>query len=336
MKTGQRVIIEQRDSLLEERGLDVANGQVGHAARAASGGALHVFATPRANALVERICLRNKGAMGLWNSHRALVLPTLSGCRIRFGDWHLSIGALGPKHVLVIRRIAATHQTITLLSRTQVTPSVHHLVFQTPTPFDYLAGQWVKLTLRDGLTRDYSIASAPSAQMDRFELLVTHVEGGEGSRILCALDPGARIEMLGPNGLFVREERHAHLPAVFIATGTGLAPLRAMIQEGARAPSPMRLLFGCRTESEILCGGEFSNLSQSSDFQHRVTLSRPDAAWAGHRGYVQTHLHDITAGLEGAHFYICGLRKMVDAVRTTLKEQLGVDRGRIHSERYDD
>lgn len=248
----------------------------------------------------------------------------------------MRIGSIGSKHEIVIRRIAATHQTITLLSRTQVTPSVHHLVFQTSAPFDYLAGQWVKLTLREGLTRDYSIASAPSPQMDRFELLVTHVEGGEGSRLLCALNPGANIEMLGPNGLFVCEERHAHLPSIFIATGTGLAPLRAMIQETARTSAlPMRLLFGCRTESEILCGEEFSNLSVSSDFQHRITLSRPDATWTGRQGYVQTHLQEIAAGLEGAHFYICGLRKMVDAVRATLKEQMGVERGRIHSERYD-
>lgn len=334
LKPRQRFVIEQRYPFLQERGLDIAHGEIRNTARAAARRALHVFATSRTNALVERICLRNKGAMGLWNSHRALVHPTFSRCRSRFGNWHSR--ALGPKHVLVIRRIAATHQTITLLSRTQVTPSVHHLVFQTPTPFDYLAGQWVKLTLRNGLTRDYSIASAPSEAMDRFELLVTHVEGGEGSRILCSLNPGARIEMLGPNGLFVREERHAHLPAVFIATGTGLAPLRAMIQEGARKLSPMRLLFGCRTEREILCGEEFSRLSRSSDFQHRVTLSRPDPAWTGERGYVQTHLQDIAAGLEDAHFYICGLRKMVDAVRSTLKEQLGVDRARIHSERYDD
>ena len=243
---------------------------------------------------------------------------------------------IGTRHATVIRRIAATHQSITLVSRTQVTPSVHHLVFQTHAPFDYLAGQWVKLTLREGLTRDYSIASAPSPQMDRFELLVTHVEGGEGSRLLCALNPGATIEMLGPNGLFVREERHAHLPSVFIATGTGLAPLRAMIQETARTSSlPMRLLFGCRTESEILCGEEFSNMSLASDFQHRITLSRPEASWTGRQGYVQTHLEETAVGLEGAHFYICGLRKMVDAVRATLKEQMGIDRGRIHSERYD-
>jgi len=242
----------------------------------------------------------------------------------------------GPTHLLVIRRIPATHQTVTLLSRTQVTPSVHHLVFQTSAPFDYLAGQWVKLRLREGLSRDYSIASAPTPQLDRFELLVTHVEGGEGSRLLCAMNAGDQVEMLGPSGLFVCEERHAHLSSIFIATGTGLAPLRAMIQQTARtSPSPMRLLFGCRTESEILCSEEFSSLSLTTGFRHQVTLSRPDASWTGHRGYVQTHLEELAEGLDGAHFYICGLRKMVDAVRATLKEQLGIDRSRVHSERYD-
>lgn len=238
----------------------------------------------------------------------------------------------------MIRRITPKQQRITLVARTQVTPSVHHLVFRTSdgSAFDYLAGQWVKLTLREGLSRDYSIASAPD-NTGRFELLVTHVEGGEGSHLLCTMEPGAQIEMHGPNGLFVREERHAHLPSIFIATGTGLAPLRAMMQEAARSETkaPLRLLFGCRTPEEILCDAEFQNMRLSSDFQHRVTLSRPEPSWSGHRGYVQTHLREVSEGLAGAHFYICGLRKMVDAVRSTLKEELGVDRTRVHSERYD-
>lgn len=250
----------------------------------------------------------------------------------------LELCAHWPQTAGVIRRIAAKQQSITLVSRTQMTPSVHHLVFRTTdgSPFDYLAGQWVKLTLREGLSRDYSIASAPR-DTGRFELLVTHVEGGEGSHLLCTMEVGASISMLGPNGLFVREERHAALPAIFVATGTGLAPLRAMIQEAAQseAQAPMRLLFGCRSASEILCAEEFENLSQSSDFKHHVTLSRADASWSGPQGYVQTHLGEISRGLEGAHFYICGLRKMVDAARATLKEELGVDRTRIHSERYD-
>ena len=113
--------------------------------------------------------------------------------------------------------------------------------------------------------------------------------------------------------------------------------LRAMIQEASRSPkqAPMRLLFGCRTPEEILCEREFENMRIASDFQFRITLSRPEPSWTGHRGYVQTHLREISEGLEGAHFYICGLRKMVDAVRVVLKEELGVDRTRIHSERYD-
>lgn len=239
----------------------------------------------------------------------------------------------------MIRRIVAKQQNITLVSRKRVTPSVHHLVFRTSdgSPFDYLAGQWVKLLLREGLSRDYSIASAPSPGIDRFELLITHVEGGEGSHLLCTMEPGSTLEMLGPNGLFVREQRHAHLPAVFIATGTGLAPLRAMIQEACASPVrvPLRLLFGCRTPEEILCAEEFHHLSLTSDLRLEVTLSRPSLSWNGRSGYVQTHLRELVVGLEDAHFYICGLRKMVDAVRSTLKESLGVDRSQIHSERYD-
>lgn len=249
----------------------------------------------------------------------------------------------------MIRRIPAERRELELVETSALSPSVRRFVWRSVDgrPFDFLAGQWVKLYLPGGLERDYSIASPPrpldAPDADRFELAVTRVDGGPGSAALFALEPGAHVACLGPNGLFVREDRHRDAPAVYVATGTGLAPLRAiLLEELARPePAPQWLVFGCRTEEDLLYRDELEALAQRHPrFRYLPTLSRAPDAWPGRRGYVQAHLVEVARALDALggpppHYYVCGLTKMIDEVRRTLKETLGVDRRCVHTERYD-
>lgn len=213
-------------------------------------------------------------------------------------------------------------------------------------PFDYVAGQWVDLEVDvsgpvpEPGKRAYSIASAPHpTARDRFEVAVTRVEGGPVSTALHALQVGAHLTMVGPSGLFTRERAPVDAPSVFVGTGTGLSPFRAMIHDELRARPegvPMTLLFGCRTEADILWRDEMEKLaSKYSRFRYEVTLSRPEASWTGRTGYVQTHLHELVDAQLPLHVYICGLTRMVTEVRHVLKEELKLDRKQVHSERYD-
>jgi ferredoxin-NADP reductase len=249
----------------------------------------------------------------------------------------------------VIRRIPSVRREVELLETSELSPSVRRFVWRSVDgePFDFLAGQWMKLYLPGGLERDYSIASPPRATgvdgADRFELAVTRVEGGPGSSALFSLEPGARLTVLGPNGLFVREDRHRDAPAIYVATGTGLAPFRAiLLEELARAESaPQVLVFGCRTEADLLYRDELEALAAAHPrFRYVPTLSRAGEGWTGLRGYVQTHLPAVTSELAALggpppHYYVCGLGRMIDDARRVLKETLGVDRRCIHTERYD-
>jgi CDP-4-dehydro-6-deoxyglucose reductase, E3 len=240
-----------------------------------------------------------------------------------------------------MRRIPAVRRTLEVTATRALSPSVRHLELASTDglPIDYLAGQWFKLYLPGGLDRDYSIASAPDPRHpDRIEIAVTRVDGGAGSEILHRAAVGDRFEALGPNGLFVREAEQLAMPAVYVGTGTGLAPLRAMLSEelASERQSPQVLLFGCRTEAEILYRDELEAWTrQHPRFRLLVTLSRSTESWSGRRGWVQHHLPEIAPPLLPAHFYVCGLSKMITDVRRVLKETLGVDRKRIHSERYD-
>jgi CDP-4-dehydro-6-deoxyglucose reductase, E3 len=225
----------------------------------------------------------------------------------------------------------------------QLSPSVRGLTLACAdgAPLMFVPGQWVNLELEVAGRRDkraYSIASAPNpADPCAFELAVTRVDDGLVSRALHELPVGSVLAMDGPHGFFTREGQ-THLPAWFVGTGTGVCPLRAMLQaelESAEGP-PLGLLLGVRNEGEILYRAEFEALAAMHPrFRFHATLSRPSPDWSGRTGYVQTHLADLIDLSAKPHVYVCGLSRMVGSVRKVLKEELGLERRSVHSERYD-
>jgi len=206
--------------------------------------------------------------------------------------------------------------------------------------FGFVPGQWLSLkqTKPDGeeLTRAYSIASPPDG--NRFALCLNRVQDGFMSNYLCDLEVGAEILAQGPFGNFIL--RPPLRDTVFVATGTGIAPYRSMLQWLFADPSrhldkQFWLLFGSRTEKDIYYHEEFLALAaRHNNFHYLPTLSRGDETWKGLRGYVQEHVAGIVDGHTDMHAYICGLDKMVSANRDLLKG-LGWDRRSILYEKYD-
>ncbi|WP_433926809.1 ferredoxin--NADP reductase [Sorangium cellulosum] len=212
--------------------------------------------------------------------------------------------------------------------------------------FQFEAGQWVNLVLPlpgGEVKRAYSIASAPDGS-SRFDLAVTRVEGGAGSEFLHRLEPGAALRAVGPHGLFTRDPADP-APSLFVATGTGVTPLRSMLHASLRAglAAPyLWILFGARFEEDIIYRDELEALARGSDrIRHEITLSRGGPSWAGRRGYVQAHVPELYRELAAAsgdpapHVYICGLDRMVSTVRELARGELGVPRKHVHVERYD-
>lgn len=232
-------------------------------------------------------------------------------------------------------------RTITLVSARTLSRDVRELTFEPDPALPFEPGQWVsvKIPRADGslLARSYSIASAPRAD-GRFDLAVTRVEGGEGSGWLHAARIGDSLAVSDAAGFFTLPEESPP-PLLMVATGTGVAPLRAMIQrlfDGTSAPPRVTLLLGARTEADVIYGDEFRALaSRVEGFRFERTLSRPDENTVGRTGYVQLHLAELVAELGACEAYVCGLNAMVREVRATLKDALGFTRERIHTERYD-
>ncbi len=205
------------------------------------------------------------------------------------------------------------------------------------------AGQHVEVVVPTArglpFRRAYSVASAPDpARVDDFEIAVTRVDGGPTSEALHALPVGGRIEVDAPRGTFVRTDDDRTRPALFIAAGTGLAPIRAMLIEDVRRLDgpPLVLLFGCRTPRDILWGDELREWQRTCPrFALHVSLSRAHDEWTGLAGYVQLHACALARSLPGARVYICGLSAMVDEVVSLLGRDAGVPRDALRYEIYD-
>lgn len=224
-----------------------------------------------------------------------------------------------------------------------LSPAVRRLVFELPpSGFAYEAGQAIDLFVptASGLVnkRAYSIASAPGyAGERRIELAVTRVPNGPTSTALHSLAEGTVLQAEGPRGGFVRRLADRDAPTLFVATGSGLAPLRAMLQaELARMEGPpLSLLFGCRTVADVLWADELGRWQREHPrFSLVITLSRPDPTWGGGTGYVQRHIADCVAARNPGRVFVCGLSPMVDAVSRAL-EEAHVAPSAIRTEQYD-
>jgi CDP-4-dehydro-6-deoxyglucose reductase len=231
-----------------------------------------------------------------------------------------------------------------------LSPSVRELTFERAdgAAFVFEPGQWVSFVLESGGTeirRSYSIASAPNGT-PRFDVTVTHVLGGPGSSLLHAMQPGASLTAIGPQGFFTRPLTHAP-PSLFVATGTGVTPFRSMLRAAIAAGerTPIWLLFGVRREEDVLYREELTDLARAHSHLRVVpTLSQPSRdGWEGRRGYVQTHVRGLfeelaalpASGGRPPHAYICGLQRMVGSVRELLRKEMGLPREQVHTERYD-
>lgn len=209
----------------------------------------------------------------------------------------------------------------------------------------YTAGQFIMIHFPDEhgveINRSYSMSEPPEALPGRFGLCVKRVDGGRGSELIHSLGEGDTIKTSGPYGRFVLKNAPPR-DIVLVATGTGVAPYRAMIPElRARIEAGHRiwLLFGVRTVDELLYHDEWRDLAtQHPDgFLYRPVVSRPrpEASWSGPVGYVSAFLDELDAAIDpdDAIAYLCGVPAMIDDMRAALLER-GFTRRTVKTEKY--
>jgi len=229
---------------------------------------------------------------------------------------------------MAVKKLNAKIKAIKNLS-----PTVKHLVFDLGEEFDFKAGQFVNLSFEiDGETfrRPYSIASN-SNKNDELELCIKLVEGGAVTPKIFELVVGDEVSLMGGLGLFTLDKADKE-KLVFIGTGTGVAPLRSMILDLIKneVEKEITLIFGCRSEDEILYKDEFELLEKENpNFKYLQIVSRAGDAWEGRRGHVQDNFDGVDS--QNSNFFICGLPAMYDGVKDELLK-MGVVKENIFHE----
>ena len=217
----------------------------------------------------------------------------------------------------------------------KLTPTVKHFEIELPEKFDFIAGQFVNLSFREGdelYKKPYSIASHPN-DSNKIELCIKLVENGHLTPKLWDKDVGFEVEIMGPLGLFnnsnIKKEK-----IVFIGTGTGIGPLRSMIFDELKKGSQkhITLVFGVRQNGHHLYDNEFKELEKiNPNFKYIPVTSKPDEKWIGRCGYVQNNF-DVIDPLN-SECYICGLPQMVDDAENKLLE-MGLSKEQSKHEKY--
>jgi ferredoxin-NADP reductase len=220
------------------------------------------------------------------------------------------------------------------------TDRTRHLELETKNgeAFDFTAGQFISIHMEwngERYARAYSIASALRPDR-RFELCVREAEDDPATAWLAGIQVGDPVEFTGPYGYF-KLRQPPDLVSAFVATGTGIAPIRAMLQQlQARGGlGEAWLIFGVRHEEDILYREEFEALERKNPNFHFIpTLSRAGPGWKGHRGYVQGQVKRYLSGKKGLHAYVCGAPQMVMDVRTLLAG-MGYSQEDVSYEKYE-
>lgn len=225
----------------------------------------------------------------------------------------------------------------TITSVTRLTDEIVELCVQCDVSIDYVAGQYANLGFMDSpdIHRSYSFAAPPSP-MGSVRFIIRDISGGALSpRLTDASSVRGRVQLSNPAGTFHLRKDDA--PLLFVAGGSGLAPVLAILEHAASTKDkrPVTVLFGARTQQDIYAIEQLENLAKSwpTDFTTIMVLSdEPEESnWSGPRGYVGEQIR-VHASKEH-HAYLCGPPVMIDHCSETLAD-IGIDQGNIFSDRF--
>lgn len=149
-------------------------------------------------------------------------------------------------------------------------PSVLQLTVSFTTPFAFEPGQWVNFRFPEGVSRAYTIASAP--QRPEAVQICVRVGAGKGGEAMSRLEAGAEVAVDGPYGDFLLPANDGR-PAVFLAGDVGIAPIRSIVLHMLAVGDPRRICVLYEPDARnILYAGDFDPLARAGQITHESGL----------------------------------------------------------------
>jgi len=175
--------------------------------------------------------------------------------------------------------------------------------------FEFEPGQWVNFHFPEGVSRAYTIASAP--QRPEAVQLCVRVGSGRGGVALKKLEAGAAVSVEGPFGDFVLPQQDAR-PVAFLAGDTGIAPIRSIVLHmlAVKDKRPITVLYE-PDQRHILYAGDFDPLARDGAIVHES-------------GKIETLIARNRKILEGAVKMAAGFDGFLARVQSALRAN-GID-----------
>ncbi|MGK5031366.1 CDP-6-deoxy-delta-3,4-glucoseen reductase [Janthinobacterium sp. DSP2-3-3] len=201
----------------------------------------------------------------------------------------------------------------------KVAPDVVVLTLQLPASerLHYRAGQYIEIMLRDNKRRSYSMASAP-VEGGPVSLHIRHMPGGLFTdQVFGSMKERDILRFEGPMGtFFLRED--SDKPVVLLASGTGFAPLKAIVEHmiNEKSQRPISLYWGARRPHDLymdaLCRQWAADLPQFT-YVPVVSEALPEDAWSGRTGFVHQAVMADLPDMSAYQVYACGAPIVVES-----------------------
>jgi CDP-4-dehydro-6-deoxyglucose reductase len=214
----------------------------------------------------------------------------------------------------------ARTQVCRISSLDKLAPDVIKVILRMPpsVALNFIPGQYIDVIGPGGMRRSYSLANAPKAD-NTLELHIRAVQKGVMSEYwFNQSDVNDLLRLHGPQGTFFLR-KIAQCDLIFLATGTGLAPVKAMLEAlpslaADQQPQSITLMWGARYEHDL-----YFDVAGLPGIQKYIpVLSRAAATWEGERGYVQDALLRHISDLRNGVVYACGSDAMIHNAKSTL------------------
>ena len=183
----------------------------------------------------------------------------------------------------------------------------------------FVSGQVAVLRVPLGEQAYFAIASAPEDL--EIEFLVKRGMGASGA--IYEMREGDRVELVNIVGHGFALHEHRGRDLVFVAMGTGVAPLRSALRYVLKHKEEfgqLVVLYGARTP-DYFCYSDEAEEWEDAGVELRRVISRPDGHdWSGPTGYVQSLLDHVLPDLSSPVALICGSREMIEQTRERLQQ----------------
>jgi len=201
------------------------------------------------------------------------------------------------------------------------TENILSIRFAKPTGFDYLAGQYMFITLEVGdaeVTKHLTISSSPT---ENFLEITKRLTGHPFANALLSLKPEDNVKIRGPYGKFVLGD---HKKIGMLSGGIGITPLRSMIKysiDKALSRSII-LIYSNKNENDIAFNGEFQEIQRHNPNLKVInTITEPSRYWNGSEGRINSEMiKRYLPDYRDRVFYVSGPKKMVNAMLILLND----------------